>query len=176
MYAWEGRPFADIARLCARRDPRRYPVGMATAAPREGTPVVLQWFRDPSKLAAFLWRMEPQRWGLRGPTLAEFKMRSEAALVPVPVLGLTEPLRRGYNALSLPHFGVVWWGSWPELTAAADGWPRQVVAAYRQIGENAMPTAVGADEADRFLAYLRAHYLPSESSASGSSSPSSGGA
>jgi len=160
MYAWEGRAFEDIARLCARRDPRRYPVGMATAAPREDTPVVLQWFKEPSELAAFLWRMEPQRWGLRGLALTEHKNDGEAALIPVPTLGLTEQIRQAHNRISLPGFGVVWWGRWEELLAARNGWPRQVVRDFRGTADEAAPAPVAPAEADRFLAYLRGHYLP----------------
>lgn len=139
MYGWEGRPFDDIARLCLRRDPRRYPWGLLTAA---GEREALQWFRDPRELSGFLRRMEPQRWGIRLADLVEFKACTEELFVQLDVFGPSEELRQAHNALSLPAFEVRWWGSFEQL--CADG---GAAAGLRQrlLGDEQPVTAARVD-------------------------------
>lgn len=151
MYAWEGRPFDDIATLCARRDPRRYPIGCLTAGTGPEPPPVLQWFRDRPELSAFLHRMEPRRWGIRLDRLPEFKARTQGVFVQLDVFGPTEQLRLAHNALSLPAFEIRWWGNFGALRSADDPLP----AALRKAFHGSAAT-IGDDELDAFVAFLRA--------------------
>ena len=147
MHAWEGRPFADIARLPLKRDPRRYPVGCATG---DGVREAVQWFRNIPELAQFLRRMEPQRWGLAGPELIDCKAALEPALTQVDVLGLTEANRRAHNAVTAPRYRILWWGTLEALLAAPEDWPRGLLRRAEAIDSH-------REEAiERLRAYLRA--------------------
>lgn len=150
MHEWEGRPFDDIAALCARRDPRRYPFGCVTAGPAARE--VLQWFRSIAEMEGFLWRMEPQRWGLRLGELAAFKSRTETVLTGLDVEGAVESLREAHNALSRPLFEIRWWGHLADLRAGRGDWAAAALARFRQ-GDLAPITD---EELERFLGDLRA--------------------
>lgn len=152
MHAWEGRPFDDIASLCARRDPRRYPLGCLTAdAERE----VLQWFRDARELSAFLWRMEPQRWGLRLGELAEFKQATQEVFVGLDVFGPTDAARLAHNRLSEPRFAIVWWGRFEDLREGRGEVARTLLQEFRA---GAPAEALEENELDGFIAWLRSRY------------------
>jgi hypothetical protein len=149
MYAWEGRLFDDIATLCARRDPRRHPLGCLTAG--AGPEPVLQWFRDRPELSAFLHRMEPQRWGIRLDRLATFKARTEGVFIKMDVFGPTAELREALNAISRPAFEIRWWGKFDALRAADEPLPASLRKAF-----HGSPTPVADDEVDAFVAFLLA--------------------
>jgi hypothetical protein len=151
MYAWEGRPFDDIAILCARRDPRRYPLGCLTAGPGSEPPPVLQWFRDRPELSAFLHRMEPQRWGIRLNRLTDFKTRSQSVFVQLDVFGPSDELREAHNAISRPAFEIRWWGGFDALRSTAQPQPAALRTAF-----HGSARAVDDDELDAFVAFLRA--------------------
>jgi hypothetical protein len=146
MHAWEGRPFDDVARLAVRRDPTRYPFGLVTGRPDEPQSEVLQWFRHADEMAAFLWRLEPQRWGLRLGELAEFKARTEPVIVQLNVIGPNEALRQAHNEISRPHFEVRWWGNLEELRAGQGAWAEALREDVNAAGDAAL------------LAYLRARF------------------
>ena len=154
MHAWEGRAFEDIATLCIRRDPRRYPVGCVTGRPGHESPEVLQWFRHVGELAAFLWRMEPQRWGLRLGDLADFKTRIEPIVVRLDVEGTQDGLREAHNSISRPRFEVRWWGSFADLRAARGEWAWGAVERFRASTGNAL-SPLTEEEVDEFLKFLR---------------------
>jgi len=146
MHGWEGRPFADIERLTRKRDPRRYPIGCATAA---GDAEVVQWFRNIPELSQFLRRMEPQRWGLAGPALIDIKSALEPVLTRVDVFGLTEDNRLAHNQVTAGHYAVVWWGSLDELLAATEGWPARLLQRAEASGLS------GDTAAERLRQHLR---------------------
>lgn len=159
MYGWEGRSFEDVSRLCARRDPRRFPLGSTTAGvvADDQRSEVLQWFRDHAEMSAFLLRMEPQRWGIRLLDLTRFKSAAEGVIVQLDVLGPTEALRAALSERTRPAFEVLWWGSFEELVAGRDGWPARVRHRYQQES----PQRLGAtDDLECFIDYLRRRYVP----------------
>lgn len=151
MHAWEGRPFDDIARLCARRDPRKYPIGCLTAGGNDSPAPVLQWFRDRTELSAFLHRMEPQRWGIRLDRLTTFKVRTENVFVHMDVLGPTEPLREAHNVISRPDFEIRWWGEFNDLRFGDEPLPAALRKAFHGRAD-----AVADDEVEEFIGFLRA--------------------
>jgi hypothetical protein len=140
MHAWEGRPFDDVVRLAVRRDPKRHPFGLVTGRSNEPSSEVLQWFRHADEMAAFLWRMEPQRWGLRLGKLAEFKARIEPVIVQLNVIGPNEALRQAHNEISRPHFEVRWWGSLEALRTGQGAWAEALIEQVDGTDEGALLT------------------------------------
>ena len=119
MHAWEGQNFTDVDLLPQRRDPRRFQVGCATS---DGERVVLQWFRNMPEISQWLRRMEPQRWGLRGPALIAIKAELEPVLTRVDVHGLEEASRIAHNAVTDGHYQLLWWGDFVTFAAGGDHW------------------------------------------------------
>lgn len=152
MYGWEGRGFDDIARLCARRDPARYPLGAMTT---DGKGQALQWFRDLPELSAFLHRMEPQRWGVRMLELVELKARTEPVFVRLDVLGLSEELRAEHNAATAPAFRIDWWGRFEVLTSG-DG---EFASLLRREFSGA-EAPLHPEQQAAFVGFLRERYAP----------------
>ena len=122
LHIWEGQNFADVDLLVQLRDPRRFTLGCATG---NGETVVLQWFRNMPEIAQWLRRMEPQRWGLKGPALIHIKTELEPVLTGVDVYGLSETSRQAHNRITDAHYRVEWWGDYETLACAADEWSRQ---------------------------------------------------
>lgn len=125
MHAWEGQQFSDVALLPQRRDPRRFQVGCATS---DGGPPVLQWFRNMPEISQWLRRMEPQRWGLRGPALITIKAELEPVLTRVDVHGLDEDSLSAHNAVTEPVYSLLWWGDFATFAAGRDTWSREFLA------------------------------------------------
>lgn len=112
MYAWEGKPFDDIARLTLKRKAERYPVYCVVEGAADGeTTRITQRFRDVREMSAFLQRMEPQRWGIRGLAFVELKPQLQEALTELDVFGATETARERHNGVSEPAYRIVDWGS-----------------------------------------------------------------
>ena len=124
LHIWEGQNFADVDLLIQRRDPRRFTLGCATG---NGETTVLQWFRNMPEIAQWLRRMEPQRWGLKGPALIHIKAELEPVLTGVDVHGLNEASREAHNRITDAHYQVEWWGDFQTLAGAADEWSRQLL-------------------------------------------------
>lgn len=111
MYAWEGKSFDEIETLTLKRKPERYPVYCVVEGNRDGERVqVTQRFRDVREMSAFLQRMEPQRWGVRGLALVALKPLLQEALTALDVFGPTEQARARHNAVTEPGYRVVEWG------------------------------------------------------------------
>jgi len=125
MHAWEGQQFNDVTLLTQRRDPRRFQVGCATS---DGGPPVLQWFRNMPEISQWLRRMEPQRWGLRGPELIAMKAQLEPILTQVDVHGLEEDSRTAHNTVTEPTYSLLWWGHFGGFAAGQDTWAQAFLA------------------------------------------------
>ena len=120
MHTWEGQNFTDVDLIPQRRDPRRFQVGCATT---DGGRLVLQWFRNMPEISQWLRRMEPQRWGLRGPALIAAKAELEPVLTRVDVHGLEEASRMAHNRVTRDHYELVWWGDFATFAAGAEPFP-----------------------------------------------------
>lgn len=130
MYIWEGKSFAEVADLPRRRDPTRYATGALLSG---GDPSQRRflWFQNHSELSAFLWRLEPQRWGLHGAQLIAYKDATTPIFSHVDMLGLNEELREVLNAHAQPHFRVDWWGHLRELMASEGGLAAELRRAFQ---------------------------------------------
>lgn len=117
MHAWEGQQFSDIERIPQDRDPRRFPLGCIIA---NGECEVVQWFRNMPEIAQWLRRMEPQRWGLRGPELIRIKAELEPVLTRVDVYGLDDASRAAHNAVTQAFYRIVTWGDFKALANRED--------------------------------------------------------
>ena len=144
MHAWEGQQFSDVSLLPQRRDPRRLQVGCATS---DGGAPVLQWFRNMPEISQWLRRMEPQRWGLRGPDLIAIKAALEPILTQVDVHGLEEDSRAAHNAVTEPAYSLLWWGDFGSFAAGKDTWAQAFLAT-----ERLEPVQDASDEQVRALA------------------------
>lgn len=112
MYAWEGKNFDEVAKLTVKRKPERYPVYCEVEGQQDGETVrVIQRFRDVREMSAFLQRMEPQRWGIRGLAFVELKPLLQEALTELDVFGMSDLARGRHNSVSEPVYRVVNWGS-----------------------------------------------------------------
>ncbi len=119
MHIWEGKGFDEALALIAERDPRRFGFGCAT---RNAHTTALQWFWNMPEIAQWLRRMEPQRWGLRGPDLIAMKAELEPVLTQVDVYGFSESARNRHNACTQPQYALIWWGHWADFGAGHGDW------------------------------------------------------
>ncbi|RFA28210.1 hypothetical protein CAI21_12815 [Alkalilimnicola ehrlichii] len=122
-----------------------------------GTRPVLQWFRDHVELSAYLWRMEPQRWGIKLNELTDLKESSRPIYTQLDVFGPNEELRQALNALTLPAYGILWWGSFTDLCAGNSDWSRHWVSAFTN------NDTVDEEQQEAFVAFLRDHLLANAS-------------
>lgn len=152
MYVWEGKSFAEVADLPRRRDPTRYAIG-ALISCGEPRGQVLLWFHRRAELAAFLWRMEPQRWGLKGPALIQYKDASADLFTRVDMLGLEPELREQLNELAQPQFHVDWWGHLRELMTSEGQLAQELRVAFQG---NAGP--LGDQQVAAFADYLQQRF------------------
>ena len=131
MFEWEGETIEAVTRLMARRDPKRYRLGMLTAGPwpPEEDTGVMQWFANRSELSQFLPRVEPRRWGADGLSYIELRDALQECAVPLQVSGPTEALRERVNACAAPEFGIRWWGTLDELREGRSTWARELFSA-----------------------------------------------
>ncbi|MDR9433425.1 MAG: hypothetical protein RI539_07715 [Spiribacter sp.] len=145
MHAWEGQNFDDVQAIPQRRDPRQFQVGCAT---HNGRTIVLQWFRNMPEISQWLRRMEPQRWGLKGPALIEIKSQLEPVLTQVDVYGLREASRQTHNATTAEHYTIAWWGDFAAFAAGRDAWSQAFLKAANlkpiQHSDNAQAKALAS--------------------------------
>ncbi len=121
---------------------------------------MLQWFRNRSELAHYLWRIEPQRWGFRQAALIDIKDHTQDMIAAIEVVGLAEPVREALNHITAPAFEIHWWGSFEELKASPDGAPSSVRAAYRTAHGGSGGGVLPDEEAALLIEFLRRRYLP----------------
>jgi len=137
MHAWEGQQFSDIERIPQDRDPRGFPLGCIIS---NGDTPVRQWFRNMPEIAQWLRRMEPQRWGLRGPALIAIKAQLEPVLTRVDVYGLEEASRQAHNAITQPTYAILAWGDFKALASGNDAAQVMAKALDQQAGLASPPT------------------------------------
>ena len=163
MYEWEGQELARASRICAERDPRRFRTALLTrgTTPSGESVEVLQWFRNRSELAHYLWRIEPQRWGFRQATLIDFKDRTQDMIAAIEVVGLDEPVREALNKAASPVFEIHWWGTFEELKSSPDGTASSFRAAYRASrGSTCGDSPLADDETAPMVEFLHRRYFP----------------
>ncbi|KAB7619740.1 hypothetical protein [Alkalilimnicola sp. S0819] len=153
MHLWEGKDLDESLRMPRRRDPVHFRTGMLLG-PDEHEPQALCWFRDPGELASYLHRIEPQRWGLRGPALLGYKDATGDLCTRIDMLGPEEGLRLELNRCAAPHFAILWWGDLRELLFAPTPWPRRLRRDF--LGGSAR--AIRQEEAPAFVDQLSARY------------------
>lgn len=158
MHAWEGKPFQEVDLLTQRRDPRRFTIGCATCSATRPQEICLQWFRNIPEISQWMRRMEPQRWGLRGAELIAIKAELEPILTQVDVHGIDQALIPLHNAISEPHYQLLWWGGFAELATGNDTWTSEFLAT-----EGLEPIAIRDDQQTRAMALaLRERVTASE--------------
>ena len=163
MYEWEGQELSRASRICAERDPRRFRTALLTRGTTpEGKPAeVLQWFRNRSELAHYLWRIEPQRWGFRQATLIDLKDRTQDIIAAIEVVGLAEPVREALNKAASLAFEIHWWGTFEALKASPEATPKSLRATFHAAhADNRGGTELADDEAAPMIEFLRSRYLP----------------